>query len=51
MKKPSRQSVQGKGHTTAEESSLKGTFVSVLILAAIMVASWAAIMLLFLERF
>ncbi|SDN66433.1 cytochrome c oxidase subunit 2A [Alkalicoccus daliensis] len=33
-----------------EETSLKGTFVSVLIIAAFMLLSWASVFWIFLER-
>lgn len=50
MKKPSHQQLPEDGHTTVEKYSLKGTFVTVLILAAIMMIFWFGILVLFLER-
>ncbi|WP_422124382.1 cytochrome c oxidase subunit 2A [Planococcus sp. X10-3] len=39
-----------KGRPHSQEASLKGTFVSVLIIAAFMLVSWFSVFLLFLER-
>lgn len=38
------------GRTHSQETSLKGTFVSVLIIGVFMLVSWFSIFLLFLER-
>ncbi|WP_156889850.1 cytochrome c oxidase subunit 2A [Planococcus lenghuensis] len=50
MSKSIRKQLGIDRHSTAEEYSLKGTFVSVLILAAVMIVSWFGIMVLFLDR-
>ncbi|WP_227874337.1 cytochrome c oxidase subunit 2A [Tumebacillus algifaecis] len=37
-------------HRTEEETSLRGTFASVMILGALIILSWLSVFFLFLER-
>jgi hypothetical protein len=37
-------------HDPKDESSLKGTFVSVMLLGGFLIASWAAVFLLYIAR-
>lgn len=50
MKDASAGNKERKTHPGSEETSLKGTFVSVLIIAVFMLVSWFSVFLLFLER-
>lgn len=40
----------GRKQSDSQESSLKGTFVSVLIIGGFMLVSWFSVFVLFLER-
>ncbi|RNF41193.1 cytochrome c oxidase subunit 2A [Planococcus salinus] len=50
MKDSSSEGKKKEEQLTSQEASLKGTFVSVLIIAAFMLISWFSVFLLFLER-
>ena len=50
MKDASAANKKGKSSPDSQESSLKGTFVSVLIIGVIMLVSWFSVFLLFMER-
>ncbi|HSJ37013.1 MAG TPA: cytochrome c oxidase subunit 2A [Planococcus sp. (in: firmicutes)] len=50
MKDASAANKKGKDRPDSQETSLKGTFVSVLIIGVIMLVSWFGVFLLFLER-
>lgn len=50
MKNAPRDSNKDRNHSDSAETSLKGTFTSVLIIAVFMLVSWFSVFILFLER-
>lgn len=50
MKNASSEKKEGNTQAGLPETSLAGTFVSVLILAAFMLMAWSGVFLLFLSR-
>ncbi|MGH2318044.1 cytochrome c oxidase subunit 2A [Planococcus sp. SE5232] len=50
MKNTASTNKNHKGRKKYDETSLSGTFVSVMIIAVFMILSWFSVFLLFLER-